>query len=103
MNSILLTVRLYVPWSTPERAAAGVVTGRPDVANSQQEGGDESGQDQVGLHQVRLSKSGQNRSIYQVGTLHQKFSGSETNKLLQPKWNTQEMVFNNITNSFRHN
>ena len=100
MNSILLTVRLYVPWSAPERAAPGVVTGGPDVANSQQEGGDESGQDQVGL---RLSKSSQNRSIYQVGTLHQKFSGSKTNKLLQSKWNTQEMVFNNITNSFRHN
>ena len=50
MNSILLMVRLYVPRSTPERAAPGAVTGGPDVANSQQEGGDESGQDQVGLH-----------------------------------------------------
>ena len=49
MMMMMMTVRLYVPGSTPERASAGVVTGGPDVADSQQEGGDESGQDQVAI------------------------------------------------------
>ena len=80
---------------------SGVVTGGSEVIKCRQESSPESIEDEVAFQWVCFIKSGQNRNIYQVGTLNPRFSGNKTNNLLQFRGNTQEMVFNNTTNSFR--
>ena len=81
---------------------SGVVTGGSEVIKCRQESSPESIEDEVAFQWVCFIKSGQNRNIYQVGTLNPRFSGKKTNNLLQFRGNTQEMVFNNTTNLARH-
>ena len=61
---------------------SGVVTGGSEVIKCRQESSPESIEDEVAFQWVCFIKSGQNRNIYQVGTLNPRFSGKKTNNLL---------------------